>query len=395
MGPAEGEFALEQPPATRNLPRSSFMNRNLPGGHRRIARVAGSALVVTAVLAGALLIGPAGADQLGDKRAEAKQVADKLAALDSRAMELNAQYEAANYELHLAQQKVSEAKVYLEQTNTELDQRRDDVKRYAVAAYQTGNDSPEFDALLTSDPSSGVQKRSYLENLSGNRKDLVESLNAARSKAEEDRARLESAQGVADARASEIEKTRAAAASAADEQRSVNSKVQGELATLVAEETAQRAAAARAASAAAAAQRASSSTGGSSTRGPIGNPPPPGQGASGAISAAMSRVGAPYVWAASGPNSFDCSGLVMWAYGRVGVSLPHFSGAQYAMTTRIGASQLAPGDLVFWGGAGSEHVAIYMGGNQIVHAFGANRGVAVTNLDGWWKSPSGYGRLNY
>ena len=371
------------------------MNRNLPGGHRGIARVAGSALVVAAVLAGALFIGPAGADQLGDKRAEAKQVADKLAALDSRAMELNAQYEAANYELHLAQQKVSEAKVYLEQTNTELDQRRDDVKRYAVAAYQTGNDSPEFDALLTSDPSSGVQKRSYLENLSGNRKDLVESLNAARSKAEEDRVRLESAQGDADARASEIEKTRTAAASAADEQRSVNSKVQGELATLVAEETAQRAAAARAASAAAAAQRASSSTGGSSTRGPIGNPPPPGQGASGAIGAAMSRVGAPYVWAASGPNAFDCSGLVMWAYGRVGVSLPHFSGAQYAMTTRIGASQLAPGDLVFWGGAGSEHVAIYMGGNQIVHAFGANRGVAVTNLDGWWKSPSGYGRLNY
>ena len=371
------------------------MNRNLPGGHRRIARVAGSALVVAAVLAGALIIGPVGADQLGDKRAEAKQVADKLAALDSRAMELNAQYETANYELHLAQQKVAEAKVYLEQTNIELDQRRDDVKRYAVAAYQTGNDSPEFDALLTSDPSSGVQKRSYLENLSGNRKDLVESLNAARSKAEEDRVRLESAQSDADARASEIEKTRSAAASAADEQRSVNSKVQGELASLVAEETAQRAAAARAASAAAAAQRASSSTGGSSTRGPIGNPPPPGQGASGAISSAMSRVGAPYVWAASGPNAFDCSGLVMWAYGRVGVSLPHFSGAQYAMTTRIGASQLAPGDLVFWGGGGSEHVAIYMGGDQIVHAFGANRGVAVTNLDGWWKSPSGYGRLNY
>ena len=104
-------------------------------------------------------------------------------------------------------------------------------------------------------------------------------------------------------------------------------------------------------------------------------------------------MGAPYVWGAAGPSAYDCSGLVAWAYGRVGVSLPHYSGAMYAMTTRISASQLQPGDLVFWGGGGSEHVAIYMGGNQLVHSFGAENGVAVTNLAGWWKTPSGYGRL--
>jgi cell wall-associated NlpC family hydrolase len=362
-------------------------------GHKNFARAAVSVALVVAVIASASVIGPAQADQLSDKRAEARQVADKLAALDSRAMELNAQYEAANYELFLAQQRVSEAKVFLEQTNADLDRRRDDVKRYAVAAYLNGNDSPEFDALLTSDASSGVQMRSYLENLTGNRQDLVDSLNSAQLKAKEDQARLESAQSDADERAAEIEKTRIAAEAAAGEQRAVNSKVQGELAALVAEENARRAAAARAAAAAAAAQRAANS--GGSNIGPIGNPPPPGQGASGAIEAAVSRKGAPYVWAASGPNSFDCSGLVMWAYGRVGVSLPHFSGAQYARSTRIGASQLAPGDLVFWGSSGSEHVAIYMGGDQIVHAFGSMRGVAVTNLNGWWKPPTGYGRLNY
>ena len=65
------------------------------------------------------------------------------------------------------------------------------------------------------------------------------------------------------------------------------------------------------------------------------------------------------------------------------------------MTTRISRSQLQPGDLVFWGGGGSEHVAIYMGGNQLVHAFGSGGGVAVTQLDGWWKPATGYGRLNY
>jgi cell wall-associated NlpC family hydrolase len=62
------------------------------------------------------------------------------------------------------------------------------------------------------------------------------------------------------------------------------------------------------------------------------------------------------------------------------------------MSTRIAASQLAPGDLVFWGGGGSAHVAIYIGSNQLLHAFGSS--VAITELDGWWMTPSGYGRLN-
>ena len=60
-------------------------------------------------------------------------------------------------------------------------------------------------------------------------------------------------------------------------------------------------------------------------RGPVSfNPPPPvGSGAAGAVAAAESRVGDPYVWGASGPSTFDCSGLVMWSYAQVGISLPH------------------------------------------------------------------------
>jgi cell wall-associated NlpC family hydrolase len=122
-------------------------------------------------------------------------------------------------------------------------------------------------------------------------------------------------------------------------------------------------------------------------------PPANGSVANAAIRAGLTKVGSPYVWAAGGPNAFDCSGFTQWAFGQAGISLPHYSGAQYAMTTRISASQLQPGDLVFWGGSGSEHVAIYMGNDQLVHAFGSG-GVDVTALDGWWKRPSGYGRLN-
>ena len=352
-----------------------------------------AALAICLVLgSAAVVLPPAGADQVSDKRTEAKQIADKLAALDSQSMELNAQYERATFELKQAEQKVAEAQAWAAQTAKELDGRREDVKDYAVAAYQMGNDSPEFDALITSDAGTGVQKRSYLENLSGSRQDLVDALNTAKLKAAEDTERLEAAQGDAAARSSEIEQARTAANNAADEQRSLNAKVQGELATLVAAETASRNAAAeqRAAASRAAAPRSTGSGSGSNVGG-VANPPSPGSGASGAIAAGMTKMGATYIWGAAGPDAFDCSGFVMWAYGQVGISLPHYSGAQYQSTVRISASQLQPGDLVFWGSAGSEHVAIYIGGDRILHTA---HGVAITNLSGWWKAPSGYGRIS-
>ena len=172
----------------------------------------------------------------------------------------------------------------------------------------------------------------------------------------------------------------------------VHAKVQGEVAELVRREQE----AIRAAAAAAAASRRSASAGSSSrssSQVSVNVPPANGSVANAAIRAGLTKVGSPYVWAAAGPNAFDCSGFTQWAFGQAGVSLPHFSGAVYAMTTRISASQLQPGDFVFWGSSGSAHLAIYMGNDQLVHAFGSG-GVAVTALEGWWMPPSGYGRLN-
>jgi cell wall-associated NlpC family hydrolase len=357
--------------------------------------------VVVALLASvSTMISGAGADALADKQAQARQIADKMAVLQSRLMDVNAQYEKANYELHLAEQQVADAKALAERTAAEVERRQADLQQFAINAYQSGNDSAAFDALFTSDPGSGAEKVSYLENLSGNKRDLIDAFNGAKVKAREDAVRLEGLEAEAKSRADVIERARKDAASAAAEQQALNAKVQGELSALVAQENARRAAA-DAARAAEAARNSGGGTGGGtgggsgsgSGGGTVRNPPPPTPGAGGAIQQALSQVGAPYVWGAEGPSSYDCSGLVKWAYGRSGVSLPHYSGAMYAMTTRISASQLQPGDLVFWGGGGSEHVAIYMGGNQLVHAFGAENGVAVTNLAGWWKSPSGYGRI--
>ena len=79
-----------------------------------------------------------------------------------------------------------------------------------------------------------------------------------------------------------------------------------------------------------------------------------------ALRYAMTRRGDEYVWGAAGPSTFDCSGLVMWAYAQVGISLPHYTVSQYNMGEHISRSQLEPGDLVFFY-AGIDHVGIYLG----------------------------------
>lgn len=101
----------------------------------------------------------------------------------------------------------------------------------------------------------------------------------------------------------------------------------------------------------------------------------------------MGRIGSPYVWAGGGPSVFDCSGLTMWAWAQVGVSLPHYSGAQYTMTRRITIAEAQPGDLIFfWApGAGGDpsHVGMYIGGGQMVHAPSAGNLVRVDSIY-WW-----------
>ncbi|MDX6741802.1 NlpC/P60 family protein [Actinocorallia sp. A-T 12471] len=97
-------------------------------------------------------------------------------------------------------------------------------------------------------------------------------------------------------------------------------------------------------------------------------PPVPGAGkAAEALRYALGQLGKPYVWGAAGPSSYDCSGLVMWAYARVGISLPHYTGSQWNAGTHISREDLQPGDLVFFYND-LHHVGLYIGDGQMVHA---------------------------
>ena len=105
---------------------------------------------------------------------------------------------------------------------------------------------------------------------------------------------------------------------------------------------------------------------------------------SGVVGIAMEYLGTPYVWGGASPGGFDCSGLVVYAYAQVGVSLPHSSYAQYGSGVPVSFDELQPGDLVFFYGLG--HVGIYVGGGNFIHAPHTGDVVKISSLSGSYAS---------
>ena len=103
------------------------------------------------------------------------------------------------------------------------------------------------------------------------------------------------------------------------------------------------------------------------------------------VGIAMQYLGVPYVWGGASPSSgFDCSGLVMFVFAQVGVSLPHNAAAQYSYGVPVSRDQLEPGDLVFFDGLG--HMGIYIGGGQFIHAPHTGDVVKISAMTGYYDS---------
>lgn len=118
------------------------------------------------------------------------------------------------------------------------------------------------------------------------------------------------------------------------------------------------------------------------------------EGSSKVVSFAYKFLGKPYIWGASGPNAFDCSGFTSYVYRAFGVSLDHYSGSQFNRGQAVSKSNLSQGDLVFFNTYGSiSHVGIYIGSGNFIHAANSRTGVTISSLsEGYYASRFAGGR---
>jgi cell wall-associated NlpC family hydrolase len=351
------------------------MVRVIEGRRRALALIA--AVLVIAVIGA--LPKAASADEISDKQAQADAIAAKLDDLNHTIEQYAEAANGAQLELDALNAQVADAQAKVDAAKAEQDKHAAELRTYAIDAYVHGADDVNS-ALSSSDDFTVIgQRQGYLSAASGNRQQLIDQLRATEEDVKIQIGQLNDAQSAAEAKTRDLNDHKAQASAAASEQQQLLSQAKGELADLVAaaqaKKAAEEAAAAQARAKAAVSSGggggggSSSGGGGSSSGGGknLGPPPSVRGGAGAAIAAAQSQLGKPYEWGAAGPNSYDCSGLTMYAWRAGGVSLSHFSGAQYSETTHIPLSDIQPGDLIFYESP-SQHVALYVGNGQIIHA---------------------------
>jgi cell wall-associated NlpC family hydrolase len=330
------------------------------------------------------------ADPIDDKRAQAKALQDQIDANGARIDALSEQYNGAQYHLEQAETAAATAQQHIEATRAKVAELKDIVARRAAALYRrsgTGEDAPNLDP---SDATTAARRSKLTSIAEEQDQRLLDQLHANERQLHDQEARAEAARADAQAEKDRITHARTEIEAANVRQQELLSQVNGEIAQLVAEEAARREAEAQAQARAryaaavnantdanrptttTAGHNGSTANGGGGASGgnaDPGNPRVPvAGGAAQAIAFAQAQVGRPYCFGGAGPGCYDCSGLTMAAWGSAGVPMPHFSGAQYDMFPHVPLSALQPGDLVFWGPGGSQHVGLYMGGGQMIAA---------------------------
>src|SRR5436190_7610816 len=225
-----------------------------------------------------------------------------------------------------------------------------------------------IEQLVKSDGKDLAVRKTYVETAAADQRSALDELRAARQDLEAQQAKLKSGADSAKSAAQNLASQKAAIDAAIAAQQGTLNKVKGDIAQLIAQDNARKAAdAQRRAQDALRTAAAAPPKAAKGRAAPSGPPPPVGHGAGAAVAAARAEIGKPYVYGAAGPDSFDCSGLTMWAWAHGGVSLPHSSQSQYASTTHVSIAAIQPGDLLFYY-SDIHHVAMYSGGGMMIEA---------------------------
>jgi len=289
------------------------------------------------------------------------QVQAKINQLTSQFDKVSEQLDQASQQLSAAQTKLSQVRVRLNHANGQFQAAQSNMAATAAAAFEDTGATSIAGVLTSGDPSVVLQQGSLLMELSGNRSAQTKQLLTDASQlagVEQEVSRTET--GVAGLKRQ-----------LSDHKTSLGKLIGTQKATLASLTVPQQQTV----------QTNSIGAGGTTSATYSGTTSTQGGKA---VAFAYDQLGKPYQWGATGPGSYDCSGLAQAAWAAAGVSIPRTTYAQWAALPHISTSALEPGDLLYFDGIG--HVAIYVGGGYIIDAPQTGMDVQKIPLAGWYKS---------
>jgi cell wall-associated NlpC family hydrolase len=356
------------------------------------AKISG-VVIVTVVAAGLIPAAIAQGTPLQDKQAQAARLEAQIQANGSRIVTLSEKLNGARIRLEKAQAGIAESEARTREAQAETHRIDHLLNARAAEIYKGAGSSNPLKAIDVSNVTELAARSKYASAAADKDDSLLDKLQKARELLAAQKAQLESQKAAAAAEQAAADSARRQLQSSNAQLSSLRSQVKGQIEVLINQERARRDAATRAQAASTARRYSGSSTTNRRSAIPANfpNAPAPNARAQTAVNFAKAQVGKGYRYATAGPSTFDCSGLTSAAWGAAGVGLTRYSGAQYQQTVRIGPGDLQPGDLIFYGPGGSNHVEIYIGGGMVVSASNPATGVKVAGVR--YGSASGYGRV--
>lgn len=299
---------------------------------------------------------------INQKRQQAAQVQAEIDQMDESLDIAVERYNVAREKLNQIEQAIEENRAKLAKTNEELRKSQDTFNKRLASIYKQGPMTVLPVIFNAQDFNSFLAQLSWLTKIANQDSELIKKIQRLKGEIEQTELKLEKDKEDQLVLTNGLKSQKNSIESQVSQKQNFLNGINNEITQVLREEEErQRQTQAAALRQVQQSQRASSASS-------PGSSPPKGGGGGSVVSIALSLLGVPYVYGGANPSTgLDCSGLTMYCYARVGISLPHSSAMQYNRGAKVSYNSLQPGDLVFFGSP-IHHVGMYIGGGNYIHA---------------------------